>query len=300
MLGLFRIATVLPYRCQLGLGRGLGRAIGGYSDYRRHVVRTNLEICFPELSDRQRLDLERRAFESFGIGLLELGIAWWLPDRRIAHLAHVEGKEHLDRALARGKGVLLLCSHVTCLEICGRLMQHQVKTAFSYRTQKNPLLEAVMRRARERWSTGGAPRTNPRSMVRYLRQNQVLWFAPDQDYGREHSVFVPFFGTPAATITTLSRIAGIGGAAVVPFYNRRLESAKGYLLRFEPALEDFPGGDPAADAARVNRILEGWIREDPSQYLWIHRRFKTRPAGQLKFYRPKRGRERRRPGEAGL
>jgi len=300
MLGLFRLATLLPYRWQLGLGRVLGRIIGQHSDYRRHVVRTNLEICFPELSDRQRLDLERRVFESFGMGLIELGIAWWLPDRRIAHLARVEGTENLDRALARGKGVLLLCSHVTCLEICGRLMQHYVKTAFSYRRQKNPLLETIMRRSRDRWSTGGAPRTNPRSMVRYLRQNQVLWFAPDQDYGWEHSVFVPFFGTPAATITTLSRIAQISGAAVIPFHNRRLEGGKGYLLRFEPALEGFPGTDPEADAEQINRILEGWIREDPSQYLWIHRRFKTRPPGQLKFYRPKRGRERRRPGEAGL
>jgi KDO2-lipid IV(A) lauroyltransferase len=299
-LGLSRLVTFLPYRWQLGMGRVLGRAIGRYSHYRRHVVRTNLEICFPELGDRERLDLERRVFESFGMGLLEMAFAWWVPERRIRHLARVEGKENLDRALARGKGVLLLSSHVTSLEICGRLMQHYVKTAFSYRQQKNPLVDTMMRRRRDHWSTGGAPRNDPRSMVRYLRQNRVLWFAPDQDYGSEHSAFVPFFGTPAATITSLSRIAQISGAAVVPFHNRRLAQGEGYLLRFEPALQDFPGNDPAADALRVNRIIEGWIREDPSQYFWVHRRFKTRPPGQLKLYRPKRGRQRRLPGEAGL
>lgn len=300
MLGLFRLATFLPHHWQLALGRVVGRGIGRHSDYRRHVVRTNLEICFPELSDRERLDLERRVFESFGMGLVELGIAWWSSDGRITHLARVEGKDNLDRALARGRGVLLLSCHMTCMEICGRLMQRHVKTSFSYRPQKNPLVDTVMRRRRDRWSTGGAPRSDPRSMVRYLRQNRVLWFAPDQDYGRGHSEFVPFFGTPAATITTLSRIAQISGAVVVPFHNRRLDDGQGYLLRFEPALEGFPGSDPVADALRVNRILEGWIREDPSQYLWIHRRFKTRPPGQLKFYRPKRGRERRLPGEAGI
>jgi KDO2-lipid IV(A) lauroyltransferase len=297
---MFRLLALQPYTWQLAVGRWLGRLARRHSDYRRHVVRTNLEICFPELDDFQRLELERRAFESFGMGVAEMATARWTPHRRLETLGQVEGIEHLQAALARGKGVLLLSAHMTCLEMCGYLLQRRIKTGFSFREQKNPLLDLVLRRTRERRAGVGTPRGDPRSMVRQLRQNQVLWFAPDQDYGSRHSVFVPFFGIPAATITSLSRIARMSGAAVVPFQNTRLPGGQGYRLRFEPALEGFPGEDPAADARRVNRILERWIREDPPQYLWSHRRFKTRPPGQLKHYRPKRGREPRRPGEAGI
>lgn len=297
MLGLARALVSLPLSWLLALGRWLGRIIRRHADYRRHVVHTNLELCFPQLDDWQRLDLERRTFESFGMGLFEEAMGWWVSNERLARYGRVEGAEHLHEALARGKGVILLCAHVTCLEVCGRILQHEVKTAFSYREQKNALLDLVIRRSRDHWAAGGAPASDPRAMLRYLKDNKVLWFAPDQDFGPRYSVFAPFFGIPAATTTTLSRLAKLSGAAVVPFHNQRLPGNRRYLVRLEPALADFPSNDPLQDAERMNRILETWIKEAPEQYLWSHRRFKTRPPGQLKVYRPKRGYRPRLPGE---
>jgi len=299
-VAVFRTLSLLPYAWQLALGRGLGRLTGRWAHFRRHVVRTNLGLCFAELDDRARMDLERRVFESFGMGLVEEAMAFWLPTQRLRPLGRLEGEANLRAALAQGRGVILLASHMTSLEICGRLaclFLPDVPPAFSYRENKNPVLDSVIRRAREYHCGGAAPRSDPRAMVRYLRANRMLWFAPDQDYGRTHSIFVPFFGVPAATITTLSRIARLSGAAVVPFQNQRLPDGRGYLLRFAPALENFPSGDDARDALRVNRVIERWVRAAPEQYLWTHRRFKTRPAGQLRLYMPKRGRTRRWPGE---
>ncbi len=299
-VGLFRLLCLFPYRWQLSFGRVLGRRIGHWSHFRRHVTRTNLALCFPELDDRQRMDLERRVFESFGMGVMEEAMAFWMPDARLQPLARVEGEANLRAALARGKGVVLLAAHTTSLDICGRLASLSVPdvgSAFSYRENKNPVLDSVIRRSRERFGGGAAPRSDPRSMVRYLRENRMLWFAPDQDYGPQHSVFVPFFGTAAASITALSRIVRMSGAAVVPFQTQRLPNGRGYLVRFAPALEGFPSGNDTRDASRVNRLIEGWVKAAPEQYLWTHRRFKTRPPGQLRLYRPKRGRIRRRPGE---
>lgn len=289
---------MFPVRSQLAIGRRIGRLAWRFSHYRRHIVRTNLDFCFPEKSEAERLELERESFESFGMGLTELGMAWWTPHHRLQHLARIEGMEHLEVAQARGKGVLLVAAHMTCLEICAYLLQQRVETGFSFREQKNPLLDLAVRRSRERRAGALAPRNDPRSMVRLLKQNHILWFAPDQDYGVRHSRFVPFFDISAATITSLSRIAAMSGAAVVPFQNTRLPDGQGYRLRFEPALEGFPGADLEQDARRINALLEGWIRQDPAQYLWTHRRFKTRPPGQLKFYRAKRRGPRRLPGEA--
>jgi len=300
LLGIFRVLTMLPYSAQLALGRTLGRTAARFSSFRRHVTRTNLEICFPELDDRRRLDLERAAFESFGMGVLETFMAWWWSDRRLCRLGRIEGLEHLRAAQRLGKGVLLVSAHMACLEIGGRLLQPLVRTGFVYREQKGPLLNALWQRRRERFARGGASRQDVRAMLRMLRGGQVLWFAPDQDYGPRHSTFVPFFGVPAATVTSVSWLARLSGASVVPFHNRRLPEGGGYLLRLEPALQAFPGEDEAADARRLNEIFERWIREDPAQYLWGHRRFKTRPPGQLKYYRPKRRRQRSLPGEAGL
>jgi KDO2-lipid IV(A) lauroyltransferase len=299
-LAVFRTLSLLPYTWQLALGRALGRLTGRWSQFRRHVVRANLALCLPELSDRERMDLERRVFESFGMGLVEEAMAFWLPTERLRALGRIEGEANLRAALAPGKGVILLACHMTSLEVCGRLaclFLPDVAAAFSYRENKNPVLDSVLRRAREHHCGGAAPRSDPRAMVRYLKANRMLWFAPDQDYGRKHSVFVPFFGVPAATITTLSRIARLSGAAVVPFQNQRLPQGRGYLLRFAPALENFPSRDDTQDALRVNQVIERWIRETPEQYLWTHRRFKTRPPGHLKLYLPKRGGTRRRPGE---
>ena len=181
--------------------------------------------------------------------------------------------------------MILLSAHFTSLEIGGRLLALRAPFHVLYREHKNPVFESVMRRARERHFEKAIPREDMRGLLRSLKENRAVWYAPDQNYGGEHSVYVPFFGVPAATITTTSRIARISGAAVVPFFPRRLGHGRGYRLILHPPLEDFPGEDPAADAARINRLIEAEIRKAPEQYLWVHRRFKTHPDGKNVLYR---------------
>lgn len=275
----------LPYRVQMGLGRALGRVLAPFARERRRVARINLRLCFPELEPAVRRRLLRAHFASLGAAAFEIALSWWAPERRLHGLDRIEGLEHLHAALGRGRGVILLSAHFTSLEIGGRLLALHAPFHVLYREHKNPAFESVMRRARERHFEKAIPREDMRSLLRSLRSNLPVWYAPDQNYGGEHSVYVPFFGVPAATITTTSRIARISGAAVVPFFAHRLPGARGYRLVLYPALTDFPGDEPQADALRINRLIEDEIRKAPEQYLWVHRRFKTHPDGKNVLYR---------------
>lgn len=286
-----RALARLPVGAQLRLGRALGLALAPFARERRRIARINLRLCFPELDPAARRRLLRAHFASLGAGAFEIALSWWAPARRLRGRAEIEGLEHLQAALARGRGVILLSAHFTSLEIGGRLLALHAPFHVLYREHKNPAFESVMRRARARHFEKAIPREDMRGLLRSLKENRAVWYAPDQNYGGEHSVYVPFFGVPAATITTTSRIARISGAAVVPFFPRRLERGRGYRLTIYPALEDFPGEDPAADAARINRIIEAEILNAPEQYLWVHRRFKTHPDGKNVLYR--------RPGRPG-
>ena len=283
LLGLGRGAALLPWRLQSQLGSGLGRALYHLARRRRRIARINLELCFPDLDANSRTDLLHRHFRALGQGVIETAVSWWTPARRLAGRSRIEGLEHLQAALARGRGVILLSAHFTTLEIAGRLLALHAPFHVLYRSHKNPVFERVMRRARERHFERAIAREDLRGMLASLKANMPVWYAPDQDYGREKSVFVPFFGVPAATITATSRLAAASGAAVVPFFPQRLAAGR-YVLRLLPALEDFPGETPEADAARLNRLLEDAIRSAPEQYLWVHRRFKTRPAGTAGVY----------------
>lgn len=275
----------LPYSAQVRLGRVLGLALAPFARERRHVARTNLRLCFPELDTAARRRLLREHFASLGVAVFEIALSWWAPARRLRRLAHIEGLEHLHAALARGHGVILLSAHFTTLEIGGRLLSLHAPFHVLYREHKNPAFESVMRRARERHFEKAIPREDMRALLRSLKANLPVWYAPDQNYGGEHSVYVPFFGVPAATITTTSRIARISGAAVVPFFQHRLPGGRGYRLVLYPALNQFPSGDPQADTLRINRLIEAEIRKSPEQYLWVHRRFKTHPDGKNALYR---------------
>jgi len=283
----------LPYRVQLAIGRLTGALLERFSPRRVRIARINLELCFPELDAAARRALVHAHFRSLGIGAVETAMSWWTPERRLRNLAHIEGLEHLQAAHARGRGVILLAGHFTTLEIGGRLLALHAPFHVHYREHKNPVFEAVMKRAREARFEKAIPRGNMRAMVRSLKDNTAVWYAPDQNYGAEQSVFVPFFGVPAATITATSRLARISGAAVVPFFQQRLPGTAGYRLTLMPALADFPGEDETADAVRVNALIEQAIRRAPEQYLWTHRRFKTQPPGTPSPY------ARRRAADAG-
>jgi KDO2-lipid IV(A) lauroyltransferase len=278
------LVAQLPYRLQMGIGRILGRAMARLGHKRRRIAEINLELCFPELGKKERNALLMKHFQSLGMGAVEIAMSWWTPEQRLRKLARIEGLEHLEQALAKGKGVILLSGHFTSLEIGGRLLILFAPFHALYRRHKNPLFEATMRKARVRNLDKAIPREDMRGMLRSLKDNMPVWYAADQDYGREKSVFAPFFAVPAATITATSRLAQSSGAAVVPFFQRRLRDGSGYQLTLLPALEDFPSASLEEDAVRINRLMEEQIRTMPEQYLWVHRRFKTRPEGNPTLY----------------
>ncbi|HET8552952.1 MAG TPA: LpxL/LpxP family Kdo(2)-lipid IV(A) lauroyl/palmitoleoyl acyltransferase [Gammaproteobacteria bacterium] len=276
-LGVIRLAVLLPYRVQRLLGSGLGRLIRLMAARRRRITAVNLKHCFPELPAAERCDLERRHFESLGLGLIELGMCWWASESRLRRLVRIEGLEHLESARACGRGVILLTAHFTTLEIGGAMLTLFVRLHPMYRPHRNPLLDTIIRRGRERRAERAIRRDDVRAMLKSLKAGMPIWYAPDQGYRGKNSVTAPFFGVPAPTNPATGRIARISGAPVVPFFVERLDGAQGYLIRLLPPLENFPTGDDTADAARVNAVLEDGIRRRPAQYLWSHDRFKIVP-----------------------
>ncbi|MFO1354568.1 MAG: LpxL/LpxP family Kdo(2)-lipid IV(A) lauroyl/palmitoleoyl acyltransferase [Gammaproteobacteria bacterium] len=278
-LGVLRLLTLLPFRAQRAAGALLGRLGLLLARERRVIAATNLRLCFPELGKQERDALLRRHFASLGLQLIELGMALWASDARVRRLWRIEGLEHLREALARGHGAILLSGHFAAVEYSGRRFCMEIPhTAAIYRPNRNPLLDAILLRMRIRTIRRLVPKDSIRKLIRCLGEGETVWYAPDQSFRRKGSVLVPFFGVPAMTSGALTGLARVSGAPVVPYFATRRADGRGYEIRIEPALADFPGGDPAADAARINAVLERHIRQAPEQYYWVHRRFKGRPA----------------------
>lgn len=286
-MGLLWLVVQLPYRWLLALGRGLGGLMYHLAGSRRRIAARNLELCFPELSVGERQRLLRENFASTGMTFFEMAISWWWPVERLKRLGTVEGLEHLRQAEADGQGVILMALHFTTLEMGGALLCMQQDMYGMYRAHKNPLFDFIQRHGREQRLLGAIERDDVRGMLKVLRAGGVVWYAPDQDYGAQRSLFVPLFGVQAATVTATSKFARLGRARVVPFTQTRLADGTGYKVTVHPALADFPGDSEEADCLRINQWIELAIRQQPEQYLWAHRRFKTRPAGEAKLYRKK-------------
>ncbi|TWH76574.1 KDO2-lipid IV(A) lauroyltransferase [Azomonas agilis] len=285
-LGALWLLIQLPYSFILKLGRGLGYLMYPIAISRREIVRRNLELCFPDWSLEQRQHLLRENFASTGTAFLEMAMSWWWPKQRLARLAHIEGIEHLAEAQSEGQGVILMALHFTTLEIGAALLGQKYTIDGMYRKHKNPCFDYIQRRGRERHNLDSTAieRGDIRGMLKALRAGRVIWYAPDQDYGRQHSVFVPLFGVTAATVTATSTFARLGRAKVVPFVQQRLKDGSGYKLIIYPALENFPAQTEEADCLRINQWVEWAVRQHPEQYLWAHRRFKTRPVGEVGLY----------------
>lgn len=284
-LGLLWLVVQLPYGALLALGRLLGAVM--YRVSRRRVVAArNLELCLPERSATERDRLLRENFASSGIAFFEMAMSWWWPRERLARLAHIEGLEHLQAAQREGHGVILMALHFTTLEIGAALLGQRHTIDGMYREHKNALFDYVQRRGRERHNLDSTAieREDVRTMLKVLRQGRAIWYAPDQDYGRKQSLFAPLFGIEAATVTATSKFARLGRALVVPFTQERLADGSGYRLVVHPPLADFPGESEEADCLRINQWVEQAVRACPEQYLWAHRRFKTRPEGAPKLY----------------
>ena len=273
-LAILRTLVLLPFPWLLALGRGLGRVLRRLPLDFVHTARRNIELCLPELGAKEREALLARHFESLGIALFETALSWWAPRERIARLARLEGLEHLERALERGRGAILLSAHFTTLEIGARVLADAVPLNIMYRPTRNELLTYFLDRNRARRTRRAIPRDDVRTLISALRANEPVWYAPDQSYRKKGAEMVPLFGIPAATNTATSRIPRMTGAVVLPYFQERLPGTAGYRAVIHPPLEDFPSDSPAADAARFNRLIEEQVRRVPDQYLWIHRRFK--------------------------
>lgn len=277
-LGVMRLSCLLPYAVQIRLGRQLGRLLHRVLSKRRMVALRNIQTCFPELDEFAHRAMVREHFESLGASAVEMALGWWAADEKLERLMTLEGTEHLTKALASGKGAILLSAHFTTMESSGRMLsKHGAPFRAMYRPGKNALVNEMLKRGRERSAAAVIAKDDVRTMLRTLRANTPVWYAPDQAYRGKQSALVPFFSVPAMTNIATSQIARITGAAVLPFLPLRLPDDKGYLLTIHPPLENFPSDDAVADTAAFNRIIEEHIRKDPSQYFWVHRKFKGRP-----------------------
>lgn len=276
-MGLLWCFAQLPYRLVTRTSIGIGRLLYPLIPRRRKIALRNLELCFPELDEKEREQLARKNFEYTGKALGEIPLAWWGSRRKLAGRCEVRGIEHLQQALAQGRGAILLSAHFTCLEIVAPIASAITPCYVIYRPQRNPVVEYCMRSARDRNTLGAIPRSEIRTILRALRNGHSVWYAADQDLGRKYSVFAPFFGVETATVSAITRLAKISKAPVVPFFFRSTPDQNGYIAEYFPALENFPGPDEVSDAVTVNRIIEDAVRQHPEQYFWVHRRFKTRP-----------------------
>ena len=289
-LGLLWLVAQLPYAWLLALGRLLGTLMCRFAKERRHIIETNLQLCFPQMSALERQRLLHANFASMGIAFFEMAMSWWWYKPRLRRLAKVEGLQHLQQAAAEGQGVILMAVHFTTLEIGANLLGQLHTIDGMYRQHDNALFDFVQRRGRERHNLDASAieREDVRAMIKVLRAGRAIWYAPDQDYGRKQSIFLPLFGIQAATVTATSKFARLGRARVVPFTQERLADGSGYKLVIHPPLDNFPGESEEADCLRINQWVERAITACPQQYLWAHRRFKTRPVGEPRLYKKRR------------
>jgi KDO2-lipid IV(A) lauroyltransferase len=287
VLALLVLSAWLPVRVLWLLGSGLGWLFALMPSPSCRIAARNIELCFPDLDPAERRKLVRRHFRYCGLAVLSLGITFFAPLWRLKRVVRLEGRENFDAARAAGKNIILLAPHFITLDIGGMRAGYDKNLVCMYRQARDPLLEYLFQRRTRTGAVLVDRLANLKSLLRYIREGRPFYYLPDQDMGERASVFVPFFGIPAATVTALSRIAGSTNAAVVPCVSRILPNGKGFEVRFHPALRDFPTGDPVADAARMNREIEVWVRQMPEQYMWSYRRFKTRPNQEPSLYRMK-------------
>ncbi len=280
-VALLRGLARLPWGMQRGVGGGLGWLLMWLLPDRRRAARTNIDLCFPELDAAARNHLLRDSFHDLGIGVFEFARAWWGEVDGMRATATIHGVEKVQALQSQGRGVLLISGHFMTLELCGRLMCDHVPLAGMYRRYRSPVMEDAVLRGRLRYASAMFPNDDIRGAIRHLRKGGVLWYAPDQDMRGKDTVFAPFFGIAASTINATHQLARLTGCAVVPFFHRR--EGDRYILRVGDPLEPFPSDDTVVDATAVNAAIEAMVREAPTQYLWIHRRFKRQPNGKSMY-----------------
>ncbi|VXD02924.1 palmitoleoyl-acyl carrier protein (ACP)-dependent acyltransferase [Enterobacterales bacterium 8AC] len=284
-LGVLFLLVQLPYPVLHKLGVWMGRTSMRFLKRRVTIARRNLELCFPEMDAEQRERQVVGNFESLGMGLLETGMAWFWPDKRVKRWFNVTGIHHLQAAQQNNRGVLVIGVHFMSLELGGRAMGLCQPMMAMYRPHNNKAMEWAQTKGRMRSNKAMLDRKDLRGMVNALKRGEAVWFAPDQDYGPRGSVFAPLFAVEqAATTSGTFMLARLAKPALLPVVLIRRPNGRGYDLLIQPALEDYPINDEIAAAAYMNKVVEQEIMRAPEQYLWLHRRFKTRPAGSPSLY----------------
>ena len=275
----------LPLGAQAAIGNALGCALFWLIPERRRVTRINLAQCFPRMDPAARERLARAHFRAFTRSFVERGLLWWAPRARIERLIRIEGLEHL-RALG-GTPAILFVPHFVGLDAGGTRITAEVNVVAMFARQKDPRFTRLLARGRTRFGDQRmvSRQEGVRAAIQAMRRDKrPFYYLPDLDHGPRDAIFVPFFGVPAATVPGLSRIAQLAGAKVLPCVTRMLPGGGGYVVRIEPPWADFPTEDVEADTRRMNAYIEKVALEMPEQYLWMHKRFKTRPPGEARFY----------------
>jgi KDO2-lipid IV(A) lauroyltransferase len=287
LLGFMKLAAKLPPKWQLRVGHVLGAAFKRLKRREERVARRNIELCFGNLSAAERGALLDAHFAAVGMSFVEMGIGWFTPIDRLLERVSIHGREHLEQALERGRGALLVGGHFTTLEVGVAVLEALTpRVSCMYRPQKNAMMDVMIRRGRHRFAKEQIPRDNVRALIRKLRENYAVAYLPDQTHLGNQSEILPFFGEPAVTNTATSKLAAISGAAVLPYFFRRLPDGT-YRVDIGPALDDFPSGSVRHDTERLFGLLEDYIRLAPEQYLWLYKKFKGRPAPYPDVYAPK-------------
>lgn len=278
-----RIVTLFPLRWIEAIGTFLGWLLYRLAPSRRRICRINIKQAYPEYTEADIKYLIKSSYKSLGISIFEMALAWWAKRSYLRAHCEVEGMQHLEQALAKGKGVIMLTGHFSTLEIGGILMALYTPLNAVYKKAHNPMFNTFMDFYRNKHLQEAIPSTNVRGFIKGLRNGVATWYAPDQDF-TQNIVFAPFLGGTAGTLTSTAKMADMTGASVVPFYPQRLNKGKGYKLVILPALENFPCGNQVDDASSVNHAIETMVRKNPEQYVWIHKRFKTQPEGKTSIY----------------
>lgn len=284
---LLALLAQLPYRWQIAMGRVLGRVAYRLAKSRRKIAERNIDLCFPDKSAAERESLVKEHFVTIGITVFEMGMAWFMPYSRLKQRFVVKGKEHWDHLKAQGQGALVVGLHFNTLEICNVSVSRLFNLHTSYRAHNNPVFDLIQHRGRERHNpeSESINRYDMRGMIRVLKKGDWLWYAPDQDYGRKVSEFVPWFGIETATLAATPRLLKAAKVCAVGISYRRLPGYKGYEIELMPSIEGLPSDDPYQDLVRLNQHIENCVRNNPSEYIWVHRRFKTRPEGEGSVYK---------------
>jgi KDO2-lipid IV(A) lauroyltransferase len=293
--GLFLLYLIawLPYGAKQWLGTFLGTMMYKQGGMRLQIARTNINACFPELSDAERETMVKDSFIANMKGLIESTIAWWRSHKPLIDNLEVHGYEHLKEAQDRGKGVLLVGAHFSILDLAGPLANSIFDFNYMYRPHDNALFDAVIERSRRRYSHEKFDKFQLKKMCSYIKEGNTVWYGYDQDFGKRRSVFAPFFGIQTATLKMASGLAHSTGATVLMIGQFREKNGT-YSIHFSPIFENIAEDDDITAATRLNQQLETFVRLHPEQYLWMHRRFRSRPEGEEPFYPKKKKRKKKK------